>query len=98
MRSVVLLLVWLALATPGWAQVAPPPGPDPATILAQAKSDLNDITTGLKAGVIADSDIEARLARITPIQARLVGALSTLTPRQEDLQARLAQLGPAPAA
>ncbi|MDB5480752.1 MAG: mscM [Caulobacteraceae bacterium] len=99
MRLVVLLLLWLALAAPGRAQVAAPPAPDPAAaVLAQARSDLRDVTAGLQARTLPDSDIESRLARIPPIQARLGDVLSTLTPRQQNLKARLAQLGSPPAA
>src|SRR5271165_7058707 len=102
MRFVVLLLAWLVLAAPGRAQVAAPPPapapPDPATVLAQAKSDLGSVSTGLHDRARPDSDIEARLAKIPPIQARLVDLLSSLTPRQQDLQARIAQLGSPPAA
>jgi small-conductance mechanosensitive channel len=99
MRSVVLLLAWLILASPGWAQVASPTAPDPAAaIIAQAKSDLKDIAPGPRARDLSDSEIEARLARIPPIQAGLGGALASLTPRQQNLQARLAQLGAPPQA
>jgi potassium efflux system protein len=94
-----MLLSWLALAVPGWAQVAAPSAPDPAAaVLAQARSDLKDVTSGLQAKTLPDSEIEARLARVPAIQARLVDALSTLTPRQQNLQARVAQLGSPPAA
>ena len=100
MRLVVLLLSWLALAAPGRAQVAAPTaGPDTAAgVIAQAKSDLKEVALRPQARTLPDSDIEERLARIPPLQARLVGVLSDLTPRQQDLQARLAQLGSPPAA
>ncbi|HLZ82349.1 MAG TPA: DUF3772 domain-containing protein [Caulobacteraceae bacterium] len=99
MRSVFLLLVWLAVAAPAWTQVAAPPAPDatPATI-AKARLDLRDVAAGLQGKALADSDIQARLAKIPPIQARLDSVLSDLTPHQQDLKARLAELGPAPAA
>jgi potassium-dependent mechanosensitive channel len=97
MRSVVLLLAWLTLAGPGLAQVASPTAPDPpAAVVAQAKSDLKDIAPGPQARDLSDSDIESRLARIPPIEAGLGDALASLTPRQQDLQARLAELGAAP--
>src|ERR1700749_1779621 len=99
MRSVVLLLAWLTLAGPGWAQVAPPTAPDrPSAVVAQAKSDLKDIAPGPQGRDLSDSDIESRLARIPPIEAALNDALSTLSPRQQDLQALLAQLGSPPKA
>ncbi len=99
MRLVVLLLSWLVLVSPGWAQIAAPPAPDatPATI-AKARSDLRDVASGLQGKALADSDIQARLARIPPIQTRLADVLSSLTPRQQDLKARIAELGPAPPA
>jgi small-conductance mechanosensitive channel len=98
MRLVVLLLAWLTLAGPGWAQVASPTSPDPAaSAIAKAKSDLKDIGPGPRGRELSDSDLEARLARIPPIQAALGTALASLTPRQQNLQARLAQLGAPPA-
>ena len=99
LRLVVLLLSWFALTAPAWAQVAAPTAPDRAAdVIAQARSDLKEVVLGPQARTLQDSDIEARLARIPPIQAGLVQVLSSLTPRQQDLQARLAQLGPRPAA
>lgn len=98
MRLVVLLFVWLALAAPARAQVTAPPAPDPTpATIAKARSDLRDVAAGLQGKALADSDIEARLAKIPPIQAQLVDVLSGLTPRQQDLKARIAELGPVPA-
>ncbi len=45
---------------------------------------------------LSDDQIQARLAAIPPIQAKLTDAVAALTPRLVDADARLAQLGPAP--
>jgi small-conductance mechanosensitive channel len=97
MRTVVLLLAFLLFASRGWAQSPPATTTDQAAaIIAQAKSDAHPIGAGLQARDMADSEIQARQAMIPPIQARLAGVLANLTPRQADVEARLAQLGSPP--
>lgn len=97
MRSVVLLLACLLLASPGWAQFAPATTTDhAAAVIAQAKSDVRPIAAELQTRDLSDGEIESRQALIPPIQARLAEVLANLTPRQDDLQARLTQLGSPP--
>ncbi|MGC1303817.1 MAG: DUF3772 domain-containing protein [Caulobacteraceae bacterium] len=63
----------------------------------QADSDLRDLSHSTRAANLTDDQIKAKLAVIAPIQAKLSDALAALTPRLANLDARLAQLGPAPA-
>ncbi len=96
-RSVVLILLWLAIAGGALAQSPHPPDADVQAILAQATSDLRAAGQGFRTDQLSDQEIKARLASITPIETRLATALSDLTPRLQDAQARLGQLGAAPA-
>ncbi len=99
-RFVVLLCLGLSLALPGAAVGAAPAAvviATPQAAIAQAKDDLRAVTAGLNSKTLSDAEIESRLSAIPPIQARLAVALSALTPRLRDIQARQAQLGPPPA-
>ena len=99
MRFVVLLCLWVSLALSGAAYAeAPTAVATPQATIAQAKDDLRAVSAGLNTKTLSDAEIEARLAAIPPIQARLAVALATLTPRLRDIQARQAQLGPPSAA
>jgi small-conductance mechanosensitive channel len=91
--------MWLALAAPvaAGAAAGATSDIDEATI-AQARVDLRAVSQGLGAGALNDDEIQRRLTAIAPIQARLSGVLADLTPHLQDLQARLTQLGPPPAA
>ncbi len=94
MRVLVLLLLWLTFASPALAQgVTAPAATSAQTALAQARADLRAAAAGVTSRALSDEDIEARLATIPPIQARLAAVASSLGPRVEDLQARQAQLG-----
>ncbi len=100
-RFVGLLLLWLTLAGPLAAQAvaggaAPPPSPE--VVIAQARSDLHDAASGLTTRVLSDAEIDARLARVGPIESRLTALIGVLGPRLQDLQARQSQLGAPPAA
>ena len=98
-RRVVWLCACLCLIAAGPSGAAAPSGPQsPQTALAQAKVDLRTTASGLDTKTLSDAVIEARLAAIPPIQTRIAAALAALTPRQQDLQARQIQLGPAPTA
>ena len=99
-RFVVLFCLWLTLAAPALAAAPPPPASpaSPQATIAQAKDDLHAVSAGMNTKTLSDAEIESRLAAIPPIQARLAVALAALTPRLQDVQARQAQLGPAPAA
>ncbi len=92
MRIVGLLLLCFVLAAPATPWADSPPV-NPTTVIAQARSDLRNASAGLNTKALADSDIQARLALIPPIEAKLTGVLAVLTPRLQDLLARQAQLG-----
>jgi potassium efflux system protein len=97
-RFVGLICLWLALAGPAAAQTARAPDADVQIILAQASSDLHTAGQGFRTDQLSDQDIKTRLASIAPVETRLATALSHITPRLQDAQARLGQLGAPPAA
>ncbi|MDR3509481.1 MAG: DUF3772 domain-containing protein [Caulobacteraceae bacterium] len=76
----------------------------PATMAAleaevdRSDQELHELSKSFGAASLTDAQIQQRLAAIPPIQARLADALSNLSPRLAAVDARLAQLGPAPAA
>jgi small-conductance mechanosensitive channel len=92
-----LILLWLALASGVSAQGAHAPDADIQQILAQATSDLRAAGQGFRTDQLSDQEIKSRLTSIAPVETRLATALTDLTPRLQDAQARLNQLGPAPA-
>jgi small-conductance mechanosensitive channel len=96
-RIVGLFLLWLALAGAATAQGAHGPDADIQASLAQATSELQAAGAGFRTDQLSDEQIKARLASIAPIETRLATALANLTPRLQAAQARLSQLGPAPA-
>lgn len=101
LRRVALALLSLSLASSALAQ-APPPGPDglaaDAATVDQAQADLRGILAEAHGKHLGDSDLKARLALIPPLRTRLATAIGDLAPRLGDVDARLAQLGPAPSA
>ena len=103
MRIVPLILACLALGalTPVHAQspATPAPSPSPASAeVDQADDALQALMAASRSHALSDADLKAKQAAIPPIQAKLTDALNTLTPHLQDVEARLAQLGPAPAA
>ena len=66
--------------------------------LDKAESELRAIRVAIRPSGLDDAALKEQQAAIAPIQADLADALATLTPRLQDAQARLAELGPAPAA
>jgi small-conductance mechanosensitive channel len=97
-RILGLILLWLALAAgTAAAQGAHSPDADIQATLSQASAGLRDAGAGFRTDQLTDQDIKTRLAQIAPIEGKLASALSDLTPRLQDVQARLNQLGPAPA-
>jgi potassium efflux system protein len=90
----------LLASAPARGQTLPPP-PEveaAATQVDQADDDLRNLATATRAAGESDTDLKAKQAAIAPIQASLADALSHLTPRLQDTDTRLSQLGPAPAA
>jgi potassium efflux system protein len=81
---------------------APPTGGlSPSDISASEDVDHASIAlqltyAGLRARVLSDADLKARISEIAPIQAKLAASLAVLTPRLKDFDSRLAQLGPPP--
>ncbi len=69
-----------------------------ATVVDHANVALQFTYASLRARTLTDADLKARIADIQSIQARLSASLTVLTRRSKDLESRLAQLGPAPAA
>ena len=66
--------------------------------LDSAEARLRAIRQAVRARSADDAVLEAAKASIAPIQADASDALSTMTPRLDDVSQRLAELGPAPAA
>ncbi len=99
LRVLLLLIACAILAgpVPGRAQgLAPPDAAQSA--LDKAATDLHAAAAGIRSKSISDDDLRARLAAIPPIQASLAQTLAALTPRLQEADARLAQLGPPPSA
>ena len=67
-----------------------------AAVIAQAETDLRTLGQNLHTRRLDDEALKTRLAAIPPVQAKIAAALAVLTPRLGDIDARLAQLGPAP--
>ncbi|MBV8681500.1 MAG: mechanosensitive ion channel family protein [Caulobacteraceae bacterium] len=95
-RILGLILLWLALAGPAAAQGPRVPDADIQATLSQSSAVLRETGAGFRTDQLSDEEIKSRLARIAPVEAKLATALSDLTPRLQDVQARLNQLGPAP--
>jgi small-conductance mechanosensitive channel len=97
-RIVGLILLWLAFAGGASAQNARAPDADIQSVLATATSDLRAAGAGFRTDQLTDQEIKARLAAVAPVETKLATVLADLTPRLQDAQARLGQLGAAPAA
>ena len=96
MRALLLFLACLALAVPARAQIPSPIDPAVRASVDQAQAGLRAAVSGLHERSLGDGQLKARLATIAPIQSNLAAALALLTPRLQEVDARLAQLGPAP--
>jgi len=59
---------------------------------------LRSIRVAVRRRPLEDAALKEQLAKLPPLQAEIAELLGDLTPRLEDAQARLAELGPAPAA
>lgn len=92
----------ISAQTPAQAQAPDQAQPRPGAVM-DARLDHNEaslkaIRQASRAQSTNDTALQAQKAAIAPIQADLADAVSTLTPRLDDTKARLAELGPAPAA
>ncbi|HEY1927948.1 MAG TPA: DUF3772 domain-containing protein [Caulobacteraceae bacterium] len=95
-RILGLILLWLALAGAAAVQGQRTPDADTQATLSQSSAVLREVGAGFRTDQLSDEEIKSRLARITPVEAKLATALSDLTPRLQDVQARLNQLGAPP--
>jgi potassium efflux system protein len=106
LRILALIVLWLATAgaAAGQGPTSPPPSSVPPSISglsAQLDADddhLRSVFTALRSRTITEDGLRAAIAAIPPIKAQLNDAISDLSPRLESMDARLAELGPAPAA
>jgi small-conductance mechanosensitive channel len=91
------LLLWLSLAGGALAQGAHAPDADIQQNLLQATSALRGAGAGFRTDPLSDQEIKSRLVAIGAVEARLENILADLTPRLQDSEARLNQLGATPA-
>jgi hypothetical protein len=103
LRIVLVLMALWAVGGRAAAQPALAPQPVPqvsqaalAAEVDQAEADLRAVARSSGGPALKNTDIQARLAAIPAIQAKVADALANLTPRLAQVDARLAQLGPAP--
>jgi small-conductance mechanosensitive channel len=96
LRFFLLILACLVASAPAWAQT--PPAVDPVIVqqLAQARSEIHDAQPGPGARELSDAQIKVKLALLPDVRTKVSSALAALTPHLQDIDARLAQLGPAP--
>jgi len=97
-----LRVIWLILLSValGAAAPAPPvraPDADLQSVLDQANSEIRAAGAGFRTDSLSDAEIKSRLAAIGPIETRLEALQADISPRLQDAQARLGQLGGAPA-
>jgi len=88
------------LVQPAGGAVGPAP-PSRAALeqeIEDADRALREISRSFGATTLTDGQIAARSAAIGPIQAKIADALANLGPRLDNVDARLAQLGPGPSA
>ncbi len=95
-------VTWLIVISALLCAAAPAPSPrapdaDLQSVLVQANAEIRVVGQGFRTDSLSDSEIKARLAAVGPIETRLATLQSDITPRLQDAQARLAQLGAAPA-
>jgi small-conductance mechanosensitive channel len=96
LRIVWLTLLCLVLGAAAPAPALRSPDSDLQATLNQANNDIHAAGAGFRTASLSDQEIKARLAVIGPIETRLATVQSDITPRVQDAQARLAQLGPPP--
>jgi small-conductance mechanosensitive channel len=98
LRLLIFLLTLLFTAPVAAQTTQPPPPVDPAIAqqVRQAQAELRGALQGAHGQALSDAQINAKLAVIPDVKAKIAAALAVLTPRLQDADARLAQLGPAP--
>jgi potassium efflux system protein len=105
LRTLVLIVLWFLAAGAAAAQTptpAPPSSLPPSisglsTQLDADDDHLHSVFSALRSRTISEDDLRDSIAAIPPIKAQLNDAVSDLSPRLESIDARLAELGPAPA-
>jgi small-conductance mechanosensitive channel len=98
LQPLFVIFAWLALGGAAMAQTPPTPV-DPAVSaqVQNAQAVIHAAAPGRHAAGLSDAEIKAKLATLPPVQSALTSVLAGLTPRLQDIQTRLAQLGPPPA-
>jgi small-conductance mechanosensitive channel len=98
LRLLTVIFAWLALGGAALAQTPPAPiDPAVAAQVQTAQTVIRAAAPGRHAASLGDAEIKAKLATLPAVQTSLTNVLAGLTPRLQDIQTRLAQLGPAPA-
>ena len=96
----------ILIAAAAWSAgvvAAPDAAPEPASIadvaeqIDDAEITIDAVMAATRAPVTDDAALTANIKRLTPANVALDGAVAILTPRLAALDARLTQLGPAPA-
>ena len=90
---VIASLAAFAARTQSMASLA---DPSPTQQVNQAQARLQAVFPGARLKNLSDAELQSRLAALPPIKASLTSVLGDLTPRLQDIDTRLAQLGPAP--
>ncbi len=72
------------------------PDADIQSVISQADMQLHDAGAGFRTSSLSDIEIKQRLAEIDALEPRLTTVLAEISTRLHDVQARQAQLGPAP--
>jgi len=97
LRFTWLILLSAVLIAAAPAPPARAPDADLQSVLDQANSEIRGVGVGFRTASLSDTEIKSRLAAIGPTETRLATLQSDISPRLQDAQARLAQLGAAPA-
>ncbi len=99
-----ILILWMWLAGAAMAQTPPPPSVTPPSIqglsaeIDDADDRLRAVSKQLRSSSLEEDGFRKAIAAIPPIKAQLNDAIADLSPRLESIDARMAELGPAPAA
>ncbi len=88
----------VAVSKPAKSDLDPGPVAALARQVDEAEAQLDAISLHARSSGLSDAELRSRIAAIPAIQSKLADALDSLEPRLKSADARLAQLGPAPAA